>query len=143
MPRGGHREGAGRPAGSLEPHTLAKKANREFIRAYVEKELTPLLEAQTALAKGISYMLIRHEDGTFSRAQTVEDIDEALKRGGSAFQILTAQPHQGAASMLFGYAADKPVEPVEHSGPDGGPIEFEARLKAARERLAKRHSEEV
>ena len=120
--RGGSREGAGRPPGSLEAHTLAKKANREAIRAFVEARLQPLLTAQYANATGCAYMLVRHEDGTFSRANSEEDIDAALKRGENAFQILTQQPNQGAASMLLGYAADKPVEPVEHSGTDGQPL---------------------
>lgn len=126
---GGARPGAGRPVGTLDPHTLAKRANREKIRAHVEERLKPILEAQTALATGLSYMLIRHEDGTFSRAQSAEDIDEALKRGGGAFQILTQQPHQGAASMLLSYAADKAVEPIELSGPEGGALDLVMTLK--------------
>lgn len=121
---GGKRPGAGRPKGSESPHTLAKRANRERIRALVERDIDPLIQAQKANALGVSYMILRHKDGSFARATDVKQIDAACAAGAEAFQIFTQQPNQQSAAMLLGYAADKPVEPVEISGEDGGPLEI-------------------
>ena len=135
-PNGGARPGAGRKAGGQDQtdHAIAKRANRERIRQLVERDLDPLIAAQKANALGVSYMILRHPDGTFARATDVAQIDAACAAGATSFQIFTQQPHQPSAAMLLGYAADKPVEPVEVTGKDGESLTVV--LQAAKARLA-------
>ena len=71
---------------------------------------------------GVQYMVLRAPDGSFVRATDVKQLDAALASGEAAFRIYTKEPHQGSASMLLAYAADKPVEPVEVTGAEGGPL---------------------
>lgn len=119
---GGARPGAGRPAGGENEHTIAKRINRERIRQLIEPKLQAIIEAQALHAMGVSYMRLRNPDGSFARATDEKQIDAAIAAGATWFQIFTEAPNTQAANTLMGYAADKPVEPVEHSGEGGGPI---------------------
>jgi hypothetical protein len=132
----------GRPKGSLEQATLDKRANAALVRQIVQKRLEPLVNAQIDNALGVSYLVLRDASGAYVRATDEAQVDAALERlnsgDESAVRFYTKEPHAGAASMLLAYAADKPVEPVEHSGPGGDAIPIEARLIAARKRIAGR-----
>lgn len=121
---GGARPGAGRELGGVNAATVAKRETRDAICAIVRAELEPIVKAQVMNAQGVSYMMLRQKDGSFTRATDVKQIDAACAAGSVAFQIFTQQPNQQSAAMLLGYAADKPVEPHEHTGEDGGPIEI-------------------
>jgi hypothetical protein len=114
----------GRPKGSVESHTLAKKFAREEIRRLVVERLPNIVGAQIQNAQGVAYMVLRKPDGTYARATDAEMIDAACAAGAEAFQIFTMQPHQQSAALLLGYAADKPIEPHEHTGAEGGPMEL-------------------
>jgi hypothetical protein len=115
---GGRRPGAGRPKGSLLPHTQAKLRNREILRQLIETRLKEIVDAQIAHACGVSYMVLRRKDGTFTRATDAAELDRAIKQGAVAFQIFTESPSTAAANVLLAYAADRPIDPVEmeHSG---------------------------
>jgi hypothetical protein len=142
MSRGGKRDGAGRPKGSEEQATLDKRAHRALIREAIKPHITAIIAAQVDNAKGVPYLVLRDASGAYVRATDEKQVDEALARlnagDDSAMRFYTKEPHQGSASMLLAYAADKPVEPVEHSGPGGEAIPIEARLIAARKRIASR-----
>lgn len=138
MAHGGKRPNAGIKPGFVYPATQEKALQREIARKLITKHLEPMIEAQVAVAKGVDYMLVRHEDGTYVRATDVDAIDEALKRGGDAFRIVTQQPNTPAFNTLMAYALDKPAEHVEVTGADGGPLEVLTVLQSARQRLAKR-----
>jgi hypothetical protein len=137
MARGGARAGAGRPKGSEEQATLDKRANRALIREAAKPYIERIVQAQADNALGVNYIVLRQPDGSYARATDVEALDAALAAGEGAFKVYTKEPHQGSASLVLAYAADKPVEAVELSGPDGGPVEISAILHAARERLAR------
>jgi hypothetical protein len=114
----------GRPKGSLEHSTLAKKFARQRIQELVTARLDEIVGAQLENAKGVQYMVLRRPDGSFARATDADMIDAACAAGAEAFQIFTMQPHQQSAALLLGYAADKPIEPHEHTGAEGGPMEL-------------------
>jgi hypothetical protein len=118
--------------------TKQKRETRQRIRELVREHLDPIVGAQIENAKGVSYMVLRHPDGTFARATDVKQIDAACAAGAQAFRIFTQQPNQQSASTLLAYAADKPVEPLEVSGPDGESISIDLLLANARKRLAGR-----
>lgn len=119
----------GRPVGALSSTTLSaneqKAIARETIRAAVIAKIPDIVEAQTENALGISYMVIRDKNGSYVEATNKQQVMAALAAGGDAFRMYTRQPHQASAAMLLAYAADKPVEPVEVSGKDGGPLEVQ------------------
>ena len=128
----------GRPKGSEEPATLDKKANRALIREAARPYIEKIVRAQAENALGVSYLVLRDPvSGAYVRATDESAVDAALLAGPDAFRVYTKEPHQGSASLVLAYAADKPVEPVEVTGADGGPVEVSAILHAARERLAR------
>lgn len=139
MPKGGKRAGAGKPKGYVHASTISaleqKQLAREVIREHVRGHIPDIIAAQVDNAIGHYVMTIRNSDGSFTVAETPEQVKAGLAGGGLLARIYQRQPHQGSASMLLAYAADKPVEPVEHSGPNGGPMEVTAVLQAARQRL--------
>lgn len=124
----GHKDGVptGRPAGVQNKATLSaneqKAIAREVIRQHVIEHLPAIIRAQVENAKGVQYMVLRAPDGSFVRATDEKQVDAALASGELAYRIYTKEPHTAAASMLMAYAADKPVEPVEVTGAEGGPL---------------------
>lgn len=109
----------GRPLGQ---DTIDKAFHRERLRAIVIEELEPMIRAQVDHAKGVSYMVLRQKDGTFTRATDVKQIDAACAAGESAFRIFTQSPNTQAFADLLNRALDKPTEQVEVTGRDGGPL---------------------
>lgn len=128
MPRGGKRPNTGPKPGSHRKSTLSaneqKHLAREVIREHIKQHIPQIIQAQVENAIGVPYMVLRASDGSFVRATDVKQVDAALAAGESAFKLYTKEPHTAAASMLLAYAADKPVEPVEMAGKDGGPLEI-------------------
>jgi hypothetical protein len=132
----------GRPKGTTgipQRATVAaheqKAIAREVIRQHVTAHIPEIIRAQVENSLGISYLVIRDKNGTFVEATNAEQVKAALAAGDEAFRVYTRQPHQGSAAMLLAYAADKPVEPLEVSGKDGGPLDIVATLQSARTRL--------
>jgi hypothetical protein len=121
MPRGGKRPGAGRPKGP-SPNTLDKVLARERLRQNVFAQMDELVAAQLEHAKGIKHMILRGPDGQFIRATDVKQIDAALAIGESAYYLFTKDPSVQAFTDLMNRALDKPVEAIELSGKDGGPL---------------------
>lgn len=124
MPRGGKRPGAGLPKGYKFQKTIEKELERERLRQLVVAHLEPMTLAQIEHAKGVSYMILRHPDGTFSRATDEKQIDAACASGAQAFKIFTQAPNPAAYKDLMDRALDKPIEQVAMTGGDGGPIEI-------------------
>lgn len=62
--RGGARPGAGGGKGYKQPKTLDREAARKFMQAYILKQLEPLLQAQSSLARGLQfvYKIVEHKD---------------------------------------------------------------------------------
>jgi hypothetical protein len=127
----------GRPPGSENEATKQKRLARQRIRDLVWQKIDPLIDAQLENALGVSYLVLRQKDGSYTEATDAAQVKAAIAAGDAAFKVYTRQPHQPSAAMLLAYAADKPVEPVELTGEDGGPLEvaITSRLLAARKRL--------
>lgn len=123
MPKGGKRVGAGLPKGYKFPKTIEKELERERLRQLVVAEMEPMTRAQIEHAKGVHYMVLRHKDGTFTRATDVKQLDAAIAHGAEAFQIFTQAPNTQAYADLMNRALDKPAEQVKVTGEDGGPVE--------------------
>lgn len=109
MPRGGKRKGAGRPVG---PVRLEKEAAREIVRQHVFAHLQPLLDAQTANAQGLKYVVTRDKKtGKFERVTAgLQELLEDESEGAPILEIWTKDPSIQAFTDLLNRALDKPKE---------------------------------
>ncbi len=116
----------GRPKGSMSAASIQKMVDktraREFAAALFVNELEPILRAQIEHAKGVSYMTLRHQDGSYTRATDEKQVDAGLAAGEPLMQLFTQAPNTQAFMALWDRTLDKPIERQEHSGPGGGPI---------------------
>ena len=112
--------------GAVYAPTIAKKAAQikadAILREIVLEHLAPMTLAQAKHAQGVSYMVLRAPDGSFTRATDERQIDAACAAGSDAFQIFTQAPNTQAFSALTDRAFDKPIERQEVTGADGGPL---------------------
>ncbi len=145
MPRGGARNGAGRPTGSTGPQqvTIDKAKQREAVRAIVVEHMRPMVEAQIAHAKGIKYLVARSRLGGKFERVSPDQLDSMLEGqddGSIVLEVWDKDPSVQAFTDLMNRALDKPTEHHEHTGAEGGPIELAVidRLKHGRARLISR-----
>jgi hypothetical protein len=112
MPRGGHREGAGRKKG---PVRLEKEAARELVRRLVTAQLGPMVRAQIANCRGLKYLVTRDKKtGKFIR---VTEAMARAKQGSDeeTIEVWEKDPNVYAFTDLMNRALDKPKEqPQEH-----------------------------
>lgn len=131
MPRGGNRQGSGRPKGTTgikHQATIDKELHREVLRQLVVAELGPMVKKQIAHAQGIDHFFLRNEKTKqFEQVKDPTLIEAALNSGdeGSYYWIFTKDPSVQAFSDLLNRALDKPPEQHQHVGEDGGPIKHE------------------
>ena len=105
----GHRYG-GKPKGYKHQKTMDKEAAREFVRVTVTAALQPLLEAQIANARGLSYLVTRDKKtGKFIR---VTEAMAKVKQGDSEehIEVWEKDPSVMAFTDLMNRAIDKPKE---------------------------------
>lgn len=128
MPRGGRREGAGRPVGTTgipQAATISKQQARDALREAVIREMGQMIEAQVKHAKGLSYLVARHKtSGKFEKLTA--DEAELLLNGEESdrvvIEVWEKDPSVQAFTDLMNRALDKPADHVELTGGDGGPL---------------------
>lgn len=142
MPRGGKREGAGRPAGIPNPATISKEQAREALRAIVMQHMGEMTASQIAHAKGLNYLVGRDRLGKFKKL-TSEEAQKALEEGGTSeytlVEVWEKDPSVQAFTDLMNRALDKPKEQEQVINLKGS-LELVDRLQAARLRVAKRQN---
>jgi hypothetical protein len=120
---GGARPGAGRKAGGQNANTISvraeKEAMRELVRRKVAEHLGDMIDAQIALSKGTKYLVTRDKTGKFIRvtAAMAGSFD-----GTETVEVWEKEASVQAFADLMNRAADKPIEPVELTGEDKGPL---------------------
>lgn len=124
---------SGRKPGSKNRVTLTKEAVLERLRDRMVSKLEPAWDAQLAHSQGVSYMILRNPDGTFTRATDVTQIDSACALGASAFRIFTQAPSTQAFIALHDRIFGKAPEQVTMTV--AGSLTIVDRLHAARARL--------
>lgn len=125
MAKGGTRIG-GKPKGYKTKKTLAKEAAREITRAIITRELEPMIAAQIAHAKGISYLVVRAKNGgKFIRVTEAmaKQRSQPLKDDEEIIEIWEKDPSVQAFTDLLNRALDKPAEQMKITGADDGPVE--------------------
>lgn len=136
---GGKRPGAGRPQGVLNESTLRKKAIRDRILARFEQDADAIYEAQKAQALGTKYLVTRDKKSGKFIPLNEATTKLMLECGqGEDIEIWDRPPSTQAAQFLADRAIDRPTEHHEITGEDGGPVQLDAVLAAARKRLANR-----
>jgi hypothetical protein len=134
--RGGYRPNAGRKKGGKWPSTLEKVAARDAVRNAVIAELTPMLEAQIAHAKGLSYLVVRNTK-TGKVLRVTESMAKAkLGKDEEIIEVWEKDPNVQAFTDLLNRALDKPKE-QEREIKIAGSEDLVAKLHAARARMAK------
>ena len=142
MPRGGKREGAGRPEGAKSASTISKEQAREALRAIVMQHMGEMTQAQIQHAKGINHFILRDPvTGKFERLTDPDQIVAALNaegaEEGSTYYIHTKDPSVQAYTDLMNRALDKPKEQEQVINLTGS-LALVDRLQAARKRVAGR-----
>lgn len=119
MPKGGKRPGAGLKKGYKFKRTLDKIAARELLRTLVTAQIGPMVEAQIANARGISYLVYRDKKtGKFERVKDLESVNQDEEQ----IEVWEKDPSVQAFTDLMNRALDKPAEHVELTGAGGAPI---------------------
>lgn len=129
----------GRPVGSKGAATLAKELAREELRVMVTAEMAPMVRAQIAQAKGLSYLVVRDKaTGQFVRVHRNRAL--TLKPGEEVVEVWSKDPSTLAFKDLMDRALDKAQEPPQavNLTVEGALALVPERLAAARKRLAAR-----
>lgn len=71
------------------PDTVKKDLERELLRQQVIAEREAMTRAQIARANCFSYMVLRHPDGSYTRATIEAELDRALAACSQAIEIWT------------------------------------------------------
>lgn len=116
MPKGKHggaRPNSGPAKGTKYAPTIAKEAARELARTLITAELSPMIEAQVAHAKGLKYLVARHKT-TGKFAKLTEDLMTSIEAGENpeyeSIEVWTKDPSVQAFTDLLNRALDKPKE---------------------------------
>lgn len=88
----GVKQGASR-RGYKAPQTLQKELKRQLLAQQVMAHRERMTAAQIEHACGVNYMVLRHPDGTFTRATDESQVEAACAIGASAFKIFTQTPN--------------------------------------------------
>ena len=132
----------GRPPGSKNKATIAaavdKELLREELRRLVRSHLPEMTNAQISAAKGIQYLVARHQkSGKFVHLTKglADDILSGKNREYEAVEVWEKLPSTPAYSDLLNRTIDKPAEQeqklhvtVEH---------LDERIRAARKRVGR------
>ena len=113
MPRGGPRPNSGRPKGKKEPQTLEKERVLAACRQLIMQKAEEMVAAQIEHSKGVPYLMLRREDGTYARATDTKQVEAWVDSGGTLGQIFTQSPNVQAFSTLMDRTFGKPSETHE------------------------------
>lgn len=128
------RKKAGRPKGSKSKDTLIREMVQaeqhaaaladetivnQVLRTIVREHIHDMARALVERAKGVSYAVIRQDDGSFARATDEAALNRAIEQGNE-IKIYTQEPHPPAFEVLTSRAFGKPYQAV--GGKDGGPV---------------------
>lgn len=113
-PKGGKREGAGRPPGTKNPSTITKEQARDAVRQAVIAEMAEMIAAQVSNAKGLKYLVTRNaKTGKFERV-TKERMEQLLESQDAetleTIEVWDKDPSVQAFTDLMNRALDKPKE---------------------------------
>ena len=137
--KGGKRQGAGRPKGSLNQSTIEKKKAEEMLTDRILKNVDRLFNAQLSLAEGNTYLYKIIETGSGKTAKRehvlVTNPDEIKQfldehEGGSGtvddnyYYLTTKTPDNKAIDSMLDRVFGKAISKTEHTGKHGEPIQF-------------------
>lgn len=110
--RGGKREGAGRPQGSINLSTITKSQAREATRVAIQKHVDRMLRSQIAHACGIGHVYTRDKSGKFTKIESEQEGNRLLTEGeqDKDYWIFFKDPSVQAFTDLMNRAQDKPRE---------------------------------
>jgi|SRR6185369_4055246 len=111
--------------GAIYKPTRDKLAAREAARRIIDAHMEPMLDAQIKHAKGLSYLVARHKSSGKFEKLTADDAEKLLNGEDSdriVVEVWEKDPSVQAFTDLMNRYLDKPIEPMEVAGKDGGPL---------------------
>lgn len=131
--RGGRREGAGRPKGRKDPHTIQREAVLAEYRKRVCEQAQRLLDAEMSVAVGCSYLFRKPKEAPKGQKErkiervTDEETIRAYLNGeldddNDYYFITTEKPDTLTIRGMFDRTFDKPGQRVEVSGDPDQPL---------------------
>lgn len=117
--KGQRTPGSGKPKGYQAPKTIEKELERELLRQQVIANRARMTAAQIENACGVSYMVLRRPDGSYTLATDKKQLEAAVAAGAESFEIFTRVPNTAAYADLMNRALDKPAEQelkIQHDG---------------------------
>lgn len=97
MPRGGKREGAGKPKGRKDNATIAREMMREVLREMVKENLDSMVRAQIEKSNGV----------------LVQKVEAGVQK------IYSIPPDPQAFKNLIEQSVGKPTQSIEGTGDNG------------------------
>lgn len=137
MANGGKREGAGRPKGSKDPHTLEREKTLEAVNNRIYKIADSLITAQASVAKGQQFLFridtVKSGDGRkkserkkpilvtnereiadyIDSLENGDDVEKIDKNTDSYYYITTKEPVSAAVDSLMNRAYGRPKETMD------------------------------
>lgn len=133
MPKGGARPGAGRPKGKLSEEARERQRVELHLQRRRFRAADKVFNAQLSIALGSTYVyeIVETGEGKNKKREHVlvtdpERIRQFLDNPESDdgyMYITTDKPDGKAISDIFDRAFGRPLQGVEMTGKDGGPIE--------------------
>lgn len=118
----------GRPKGSKSAATLERESIAAAFKQRVMRSADVLFEAQLSLAQGCSFLYrVERKKGEKDKHVLVTDPDEIKayldgEAEGDYHYITTKEPNNQAIANMLDRGIGKPVEELEVSGKEGGPL---------------------
>lgn len=122
-PKGSPKTG-GRTAGTPNKSTVEKELELQAMRELVKARLCAMADRQMDHAEGVSYLVLRQKDGSYTRATDVKQVDAALAAGAESFRLFTQAPNTQAFSALLDRTYGRPPESLEVSTPEDRAFEI-------------------
>lgn len=132
MPRGGAREGAGRPKGSKDPHTIEREAVLAEYRSRICQQAQRLLDAEMTVALGCSFLFCKRKadkkgERKVERVTSEETIRQYLNgeldNAEDEYYYITAdKPDTLTIRGMFDRTFDKPGQRVAVTDGDGNAL---------------------
>lgn len=112
MPRGGKREGSGRPSGRRNNATLSKEQQREHLREMLTAHMQPVAESLVSRCKGVRYFVTRNKKtGKFELVTDPKRVLAALNsEDDESGEFYTDKPDTAAIKEFFDRTVDKAKE---------------------------------
>jgi len=128
--------GSGKRKGCKHAKTLEQEELLRQFRARLAAEFDPLLDALFATARGVSHLMARDRDGTWTEVTDPIIMAKTLNCGETFYRIYARNPDVRALKDIFDRAFGTPAQAVDLTVSGQVDVDLVTRLQRARARAA-------